>query len=803
MSAVIPFDRNSIELFQPNQISVLALWLDAADSATVLTSGANVKQWNDKSSNAHICISNANYVGTTLPTYNSNTTYKYLNFADSQALVTSSNWNYSPSWSCFVALNSVSLGARWLISPHNGTTPVMMGMNTGTPQNSSKIWLNGFSTAPADITGNHIEYTSAENTNASSNLLWYRDGVIQASNVKTLGSGSGTMKMGIGANGTLGNNMAGTYQLYEVLIFNSYLSPSNRQQIESYLAYKWGLQTLLPTTHPYYNSPYNAYPPFININQITKFAYPVLPSDIGGLALWLDAADSATITQVGASVTRWNDKSGNGFNMSNNALYQSPTYNTTGFNGQPTISFFRNSSNSLTILENTAFSFTSNSVTLFFICQRNIAGTTTTYQRFFSVASNINGTDNNSGVFNINSFGGISLERSTYLTSAFTTTNPFLGEVIINGTASAVGNFNTVTNYIYANGSQIGGSTTPTAGSNFNIVHVRLGAATNTSSGNDSGFGSLQGNISEIVMFNRALNLNEFRQIEAYLAYKWNLQSKLPSTHPYFNNFITPTITQSIPTAITMYQYSPRAISGLALWLDAADSATVSLSPGTQNVTGWNDKSGNLRNMTPTTNAFQYVSAFNGSYPTLSSDIAGGNGLIGSISPFTLPNPSIVFAVIQNRAVMDTGTSRFPYIFDANSSGNRAYAYCRNQDGLAAGQLRVSSGNNSDSATNPALMLTTAQVFTMEMGATNTLSYTNGKLISINAITGATLISGTISIGGSGTSSQWTGHFCEFIIFTTALTTNQRQQIERYLAWKWGLQSSLPANHPNKLFPPG
>ena len=51
MSAVTPFNQNNIALFQPNQVAGLALWLDAADSATVLRTGANVTAWNDKSGN--------------------------------------------------------------------------------------------------------------------------------------------------------------------------------------------------------------------------------------------------------------------------------------------------------------------------------------------------------------------------------------------------------------------------------------------------------------------------------------------------------------------------------------------------------------------------------------------------------------------------------------------------------------------------------------------------------------------------------------------------------------------------------
>ncbi len=40
------------------------------------------------------------------------------------------------------------------------------------------------------------------------------------------------------------------------------------------------------------------------------------PLTIGGCALWLDAADSSTLTLSGSNVTQWNDKSGNGRNTS-------------------------------------------------------------------------------------------------------------------------------------------------------------------------------------------------------------------------------------------------------------------------------------------------------------------------------------------------------------------------------------------------------------------------------------------------------------------------------------------------------
>jgi hypothetical protein len=48
----------------------------------------------------------------------------------------------------------------------------------------------------------------------------------------------------------------------------------------------------------------------------------------------------------------------------------------------------------------------------------------------------------------------------------------------------------------------------------------------------------------------------------------------------------------------------------------------------------------------------------------------------------------------------------------------------------------------------------------------------------------------------------YNGDIAEILVYQGDLSTNQRQQIEGYLAWKWGLQSNLPANHPYVLFPP-
>ncbi len=63
------------------------------------------------------------------------------------------------------------------------------------------------------------------------------------------------------------------------------------------------------------------------------------PTDISGLQLWLDAADTATITQSGGSVSQWNDKSGNANHATQGTGAYQPVTNSKTINSRNVIDF--------------------------------------------------------------------------------------------------------------------------------------------------------------------------------------------------------------------------------------------------------------------------------------------------------------------------------------------------------------------------------------------------------------------------------------------------------------------------------
>ena len=83
--------------------------------------------------------------------------------------------------------------------------------------------------------------------------------------------------------------------------------------------------------------------------------------------------------------------------------------------------------------------------------------------------------------------------------------------------------------------------------------------------------------------------------------------------------------------------------------------------------------------------------------------------------------------------------------------------------------------------------------------------FQNGSALALTAgnNVGVSLTNGPVSVGayidGTLAANLTAG---EFIIVSGTLSTGDRQKLEGYLAWKWGLEANLPSGHPYKLLPP-
>ena len=241
--------------------------------------------------------------------------------------------------------------------------------------------------------------------------------------------------------------------------------------------------------------------------------------------------------------------------------------------------------------------------------------------------------------------------------------------------------------------------------------------------------------------------------------------------------------------------FQPNTISGLNLWLDGGDANTIQLSQ--TNVIAWRDKSGNNRNATITGTLPYSNSVLN----SLGSPFLSPSGY-ATTAPFvtaTNGDPSIFLVVNQTLATGAGGNSDFllasdSYLYlDLFGSGNTfiirldAYGSAETNTGLFMGNTPVMLS----------VIGTPAPTYAASL-------YGNGSINATVTATGSATypLSGSRSfiIGGGGT--RFNGYVYELIMYNNALTTSQRQQVEGYLAWKWGLVRNIPAAHPYKRSPP-
>jgi hypothetical protein len=357
--------------------------------------------------------------------------------------------------------------------------------------------------------------------------------------------------------------------------------------------------------------------------------------------------------------------------------------------------------------------------------------------------------------------------------------------------------FTTSTNSISLNGGTTisGGAPAFTAGTT-----TYLGVDTTTSAYYYIGLAM------EIIFYNSILNTTQRQQVEGYLAWKWSLQANLPSTHPYKNSLIPPLLNppRALPVVRTA-TWNPTLISGCQLWLDAADRSVFTLSGS--NITEWRDKSGNARTATQYNTGFATYDSIQRRVVIiplgqLSSAVSAGTFSAG-VSAF------IVFQKFGANLSFDTLVNRtndngpFPGPFD--SYYNAGASTLSRLIGEGGNDNRAGFSDNSTLFRN-----TTITLYHFNIPAVVVWNEgVNGSIpvrIPQNETVGTPRYSDVgnrIYIGTRGDKFTTANvYMYEIIFYNTTLSTNQRQNVEGYLAWKWGLVASLPANHPFKLWPP-
>ena len=479
---------------------------------------------------------------------------------------------------------------------------------------------------------------------------------------------------------------------------------------------------------------------------------PFNPKQISGCQLWLDGADPAgtgVAPANGATVTSWTDKSGSG----NSVTLPSLTYSLNTYTGYSGVVFTSGTASSqLTLRPYDCFFASSYSTGPYFpTYYPGLLGETAVvmFGNYWSgVSANVMGTGGGFNNYSVGTFGNVVGDsRNMIVSTSFSTPS-----------------------------------------SSFTL---RVG------SGDGYPTNSWLGHIYEVIVFNVALSTAQRKQMEGYLTQKWGLRSYLPSTHPGQTGIIYPTIARPLATPL-LYQstFLPTQISGCVLWLDGTDPLGTGTPPSNgTSISTWYDKSGNGNNGTsgtaPSFNSSgintKGVVSFNGSTAYLNSQDLYSNRSFS------------IFMIIRRQGSIPGFTG---LLSGSSASPNQdmTFAFRNNTDitlGFYYNDLDYVSfpdytGNTS---TEPAYLVEG----TYTPGAR--VLYLNGTQVASDANSTNLGSDPGANIGGNS-GQRFNGFIGDIVILNGIPNSTSRQQIEGYLAWKWGIQSSLPGDHAYKSSSP-
>jgi hypothetical protein len=247
--------------------------------------------------------------------------------------------------------------------------------------------------------------------------------------------------------------------------------------------------------------------------------------------------------------------------------------------------------------------------------------------------------------------------------------------------------------------------------------------------------------------------------------------------------------------------WRPTEIS-TALWLDAEDTSTITLNGST--VSQLADKSGNGRNAAQATATAQptYNATGINSKPSLIFD--GVDDSLSTVANLGISGNSL-FTIVAVHNVLSTAAYLCPFSFGGTGAGNAFHWMITN-----AGAPNMWAGFDNSTQLGIVSLSSITSPFIVSMNRTSTVNSSwrirqNGSELSVTSGNTATvnLTSAPFNIGRYINGVNYANiNFGEIVVIPSSLDTLSMQKLEGYLAWKWGLEASLPSDHPYKLLPP-
>jgi hypothetical protein len=241
--------------------------------------------------------------------------------------------------------------------------------------------------------------------------------------------------------------------------------------------------------------------------------------------------------------------------------------------------------------------------------------------------------------------------------------------------------------------------------------------------------------------------------------------------------------------------FSPKSISGLELWLDASNSASITLNGS--NVSEWADLSGNARHATMATAANQplYLPTGINGKGAVSFTGSSQQAMHGAFSK-TLTGMT-VFVLFRYANLTNTGNNRFFAMIVSGETvdfgGTNHLSPLLRNGGGGTNQVAAYGGGNIAVTSTPAY--DTPLLWSLVANGTTVSGRINNGAATVDNRTFNTTYSrfALSSLRDNLNLSfdvYMTGYLSEIIVYNSALSDARRVQVAQYLSKKWGVTIS-------------
>jgi hypothetical protein len=226
-------------------------------------------------------------------------------------------------------------------------------------------------------------------------------------------------------------------------------------------------------------------------------------------------------------------------------------------------------------------------------------------------------------------------------------------------------------------------------------------------------------------------------------------------------------------------------------WYDASDATTLwadvaGTMLATTSVARWDDKSQNNKNA---------IQSNGGKQPTTGTRTIGGSNAMNFDATEDFDVPSFDLMGKECWTVIKKDTADDFHVLGSSSNIQVGV--------LSSGKMRIWGNSSYPSDTQSTELISVGSDYVLGFRALNPKQFSiNGTIeATSNVPSGNALTINHIMDNQYAHNSD--GLIGEIIVTAGELTTAERQRMEGYLAWKWGMVTNLPTGHPHKDASPG